>query len=137
MADNFLAAASLFHKFESRISKSETIFNFEALKSKTPVSSRGCLEHWGFCHSILFRASNFVLRIYLVPFPPLREKSNFGCGTSRAAFLLEEAGVNRFRQLLHVGKLRRCQTSPLLLQSPRLVGYVPNVFGLAGTNKEF
>ena len=51
-------------KFEIRISKSETISKleiFEIVKSKTQVRIE-VVWHWGFL--ILFRASDFVLRIY-------------------------------------------------------------------------
>jgi hypothetical protein len=63
-------------KFEIRISKSETISKFEIfeiVKSKTKVRVEFVWNIGSFCYSILFRASDFVLRICLfIPWRPLR-----------------------------------------------------------------
>src|SRR6266545_8343548 len=63
----------LFPKFEIRISKSETISKLEILESKTQVRIEFVWNIGSFCHLILFRASDFVLRICLfIPWRPLR-----------------------------------------------------------------
>jgi hypothetical protein len=109
MADTLLAAASLFPKFEIRISKSETISKFEVLKSKTLVSNRGCLEHLGFLSfdivsSFEFRASNLLGALCA-----FAREIQLGLRRSRAVTFvpsLADACVNGSLQLLHVGKYR-------------------------------
>src|SRR6266536_2986486 len=63
LPDKIKLAPSLFPKFEIRISKSETISKFEILKFKTQVRFEIVWNIGSFCHLILFRASDFVLRI--------------------------------------------------------------------------
>src|SRR5262245_38019145 len=56
---------------EIRISKSETIFKIRNIKHKTETRREVVLDIRFFGHSILFRISDFVLRIYNLA--PLRE----------------------------------------------------------------
>ena len=47
-------------------------FKMRNIKIRNSSPQRICLKHWVFGHLTLFRASNFVLRIYRFPWRPLR-----------------------------------------------------------------
>ena len=65
-AQHAAALSRLNSKFEYRNSKQFPKFEIRHLNSNP---KRICLEHWVLFHYVLFRVSDFVLRIYL--FDPL------------------------------------------------------------------